>query len=322
MKNPPTSFRLPFALSPDVHPDVQAAIRYAFSGLKDVNDAISAIVPKLGAAAGQVTQNIVTNVSGGGGGSSPSSIGTVNQQVTGVYSLIQADYGALVLLGTAATFAITLPNTLSVPFFTIIENECLGLATLTPTSGTINNVASYALVVGQFALVFFDGTNWWATTIAQTFPKIPKEWIDSYNAITGLFTASQPRASDLIDSTVGSGPVVLDSGATLINPEIIDSVGSLGLLGQVLESTGSGVLWVSSGGLGPNFADSETPAGVIDGVNKTFTLAHSPSPAISLELFNNGLLQHAGGDYTLSGNTITFVVAPSIGTTLLAWYRY
>jgi hypothetical protein len=216
----PTSFRLPFVMTPDVHPDVQAAIRYAFSGIKDLQDAVTAIVPKLGGK-GTVTENIVTNVSGGGGGgSAPSSIGTVNQQVTGAYSLLQADFGALVLLETAATFAVTLPNTLSAPFFTIIENECLGLATLTPTTGTVNNNASYLLGVGQFALVFFDGTNWWATTIPQTLGAVSCQWVDSYNAVTGIFHTSQPRASCLADSTVGSGPVVLDSSPTIFDPTL------------------------------------------------------------------------------------------------------
>ena len=71
-----------------------------------------------------------------------------------------------------------------------------------------------------------------------------------------------------------------------------------------------------------NFADEETPAGAIDGVNKVFTLGHTPNPAASLQLFN-GLMQKPGGnDYTLAGNTITFTAAPSVGSTLLAWYRY
>lgn len=72
------------------------------------------------------------------------------------------------------------------------------------------------------------------------------------------------------------------------------------------------------------FADEETPAGAIDGVNTVFTLAHSPSPAKSLALFYNGLIQKSsGGDFTLSpGNTITFVSAPTAGSTLLCWYRF
>lgn len=73
----------------------------------------------------------------------------------------------------------------------------------------------------------------------------------------------------------------------------------------------------------PNFADDETPSGAINGINVTFTLAHGPSPAVSLQLFANGVLQlPAGIDYTLAGSTITFGVAPPGGTSLKAWYRY
>lgn len=76
----------------------------------------------------------------------------------------------------------------------------------------------------------------------------------------------------------------------------------------------------------PNFADEETPAGDIDGMNTVFTLAETPNPVGSLELFLNGALQQRGADYTLSGTTITFVTAPPVGpgvtSVLLAWYRY
>jgi hypothetical protein len=72
------------------------------------------------------------------------------------------------------------------------------------------------------------------------------------------------------------------------------------------------------------FADQETVSGTIDGTNTAFTLVNSPNPVGGLILFRNGLAQMAGQDYTLSGNTISFVTAatPQPGDTLLAWYRY
>ncbi len=50
----------------------------------------------------------------------------------------------------------------------------------------------------------------------------------------------------------------------------------------------------------------ETPAGAIDGLNDTFTLATTPVPAADLLLWKNGLFMTQGTDYTLAGNTITF----------------
>jgi hypothetical protein len=55
-----------------------------------------------------------------------------------------------------------------------------------------------------------------------------------------------------------------------------------------------------------------------------FTLASSPSPAGSLELYRNGLLQRQGSDYQVSGNAITFFLAsvPQAGDLLVASYRF
>ena len=73
------------------------------------------------------------------------------------------------------------------------------------------------------------------------------------------------------------------------------------------------------------FADNITPSGVIDGVNVTFTLPHTPNPVSSLSLYLNGVFQTNGVDYSLSGNTITYVTPPSIvlaAAPHIAFYRY
>ena len=75
--------------------------------------------------------------------------------------------------------------------------------------------------------------------------------------------------------------------------------------------------------VGPSFVDEESPAGVVDGVNTTFTLANAPNPASSLMLYRNGLLQKTGMDYSLSGATIQLVAGSGLqpADTLLASYR-
>ena len=77
------------------------------------------------------------------------------------------------------------------------------------------------------------------------------------------------------------------------------------------------------GGSAGVFLDAETPAGNVDGSNGTFTLASTPSPAASLALYRNGVLQKQGFDYALSSNAISFVSAaiPQPGDVLLASYR-
>ena len=77
------------------------------------------------------------------------------------------------------------------------------------------------------------------------------------------------------------------------------------------------------GGTQPNFVDSDSPAGLVDGANTTFTLSGVPSPPASLTVYRNGMLQKVVQDFTLSGNQIHFVAAaaPQAGDTLLASYR-
>ena len=70
------------------------------------------------------------------------------------------------------------------------------------------------------------------------------------------------------------------------------------------------------------FFDAETPGGIVDGTNTTFTLANPPSGS-SLMLFRNGMYMKAGFDYNLAASAIAFVPAavPQPADTLVASYR-
>jgi len=78
------------------------------------------------------------------------------------------------------------------------------------------------------------------------------------------------------------------------------------------------------GGIFPTYVDNETPAGLINGLNLTFTLNYPPSPASSLQLYRNGMRLVVNSDFTLSGQTITFFLSavPQAGDALTAQYRY
>ena len=45
---------------------------------------------------------------------------------------------------------------------------------------------------------------------------VTSNWLNSYTASTGLFTATQPAASDLSNGVTGSGLVVLQTGPSLL----------------------------------------------------------------------------------------------------------
>ena len=72
----------------------------------------------------------------------------------------------------------------------------------------------------------------------------------------------------------------------------------------------------------PTFADAETPGGIVDGTNNTFTLANTPLGA-SLMLFRNGLYMTPNFDYTLTGASFQFAAGtiPLPGDTLTGSYR-
>ena len=78
----------------------------------------------------------------------------------------------------------------------------------------------------------------------------------------------------------------------------------------------------------PVLVVSEEPAGTLNGTNKVFALSFTPAPA-SLLLALNGVAQNpgsgsplTGADYSISGPTITYAVAPKATDTHNAWYTH
>lgn len=110
----------------------------------------------------------------------------------------------------------------------------------------------------------------------------------------------------------------MSDGSRLLNPTTPG-----GLLSQVQGLlTAAESLVIQAITLGTYFVFNETPSGTKNGSNQVFTLSSTPKPAASVELSYNGqLLQAGGGDFTLSGNTITFVaIKPVASDVLLANY--
>ena len=73
---------------------------------------------------------------------------------------------------------------------------------------------------------------------------------------------------------------------------------------------------------GSNMVTRETPTGLVNGSNTTYTLANTPTVG-SDEVFLNGILLDpgAGNDYTISGATITMLVTPQTNDKLRVSYR-
>ncbi len=95
-------------------------------------------------------------------------------------------------------------------------------------------------------------------------------------------------------------------------------------LGNTVTSLSAQVNSITAGSSTAMFADGETPSGTMNGTNAIFSLATAPTPVASLQLFRNGLEQMSGIDFTLSGNTITFLNGniPKPSDIVQAFYRF
>jgi hypothetical protein len=164
--------------------------------------------------------------------------------------------------------------------------------------------SSSALTVAQVRIGMLTGSSSsGAGTSANQTPIVE-------SAVVGL-------VSDLAQRPI-KGPGFGTGSVAVINQngQIEAAVGDVGECIYVDGTSGP------CGGAASQFFDAETPGGIVDGSNTTFTLLNPPSGS-SLMLFRNGLYMSASLDYTLSGATITFPsgAIPQPGDTLIASYR-
>ena len=144
--------------------------------------------------------------------------------------------------------------------------------------------------------------------------------VPTYVTPTGDLTVNSSGVFELAANSVGT-PEIADEAVTLAKIETLDSakivIGTasgntqVALSGDVtMDETGAVTV---DGDIVLKLADlvkRETPAGDLDGVNVTFTLANTPKAGTE-DVFVNGVLQDAGAgnDYTIVGDTITMLYA-------------
>lgn len=134
--------------------------------------------------------------------------------------------------------------------------------------------------------------------------------------------AAMPRAADVDVWTEVTGLLVHVQEGTVNNNTLWLSDADSGGTIDTTSLTFTQIQIGGGGGLAQTaFVDRETPAGSVNGVNVTFTLANTPY-AGSEHVFVNGILQTSGGvDYSISGTTITMTVAPETGDVIRVSYR-
>ena len=203
---PPITAWVP-KISADPKPDeIHRLFTLAFQKLGNHATAFGIQQAKINSIKAGVSNTIIQGGGSGGGGSitpaTPGGIPVNNQSGVTSYATASTDDGALIVLSNASPIAVTLTSQ-SPPWSCFIANQSAlggGTATLTPASGTINGSATLVLLPSYFALVAFDGTNWFAATlpiVPVSFGAISHEFLTAYNAATGSFSAAQPAFTDI-----------------------------------------------------------------------------------------------------------------------------
>jgi hypothetical protein len=140
----------------------------------------------------------------------------------------------------------------------------------------------------------------------------------------------QNNSGTTLSSVDSSGNVVLEGTYLEVKDRTAPATPAAGRLRLFLDSStgelsirkaNGTVLSLETGAV--VFHDAEVPGGTVNGVNAVFTLQTAPSPAQSLQLAVNGVIQKPGVDFTLSSNTVTFLTGaiPATGDELVSWYR-
>ena len=215
------------AISQEVPWHTRQHIQLIYQKLNNHAQAIAAIKP------GTTTNNIteVNSTSSSGGSSMLSGLGGVNNQSGNTaYTTQNSDGGIVLVLDDASPVAVTLNAGVSVPWFLFATNLGAGLVTFTPTTGTINGGATFALPFDYTSVIAFDGTNWFATglpVVPATHTAVAHQFLTGYNATTGLFTAAQPAFTD-ISGTLAAAQLPAAGISTTIVTAQLTTLGAQG----------------------------------------------------------------------------------------------
>lgn len=131
----------------------------------------------------------------------------------------------------------------------------------------------------------------------------------------GQITSAVANATLAAEATAALG---LKSATTTVSV----SAATAPTAGQILTATSTTAATWQSPAASPTFRDRETPTGLVNGANTTYTLAFTPV-AGSEHVYLNGVLQEpgAGNDYTIATATITYLTAPLTGDKIRVSYR-
>jgi hypothetical protein len=229
--------------------------------------------------------------------------------------------GAVITPGppAATTIQITdvvgLPNALSL-------RPTMGTGFAVSRAAVVNAIGSVDGAAGNLTdCLHVDGSSGVCGTIGGPTMfvdgEIPSGAVNGSNVAFTLASMPNPSAS----VALSRNGLLLKQGLdyTLSSNSILFLTGAVPQTGDTIMAS-----YRLAGSLpGVGFVDGETPAGTVNGVNNLFTLTQSPNPAASLALYRSGVKLRSVADYSISGNTVTFVFGhvPQTGDILQCYYR-
>jgi len=207
--------------------------------------------------------------------------------------------------GAGQVNGLDVPLTVTVSGQTNVEDALVALETVTDNLDIFKTIS----VSGQPNIVA-DGTTDTITFAAGNDISITTD--STAGIVTIASTGADALTGSLGVERVGDdfrADLVTDGGIRVNGNELEIALDS----GEIMYHDGTSVV-------GHAFVVREAPTGAINGVNTTYTLANTPTNNTE-QIFLNGVLQEPGGeDYTISGNSITFVDAPETGDRIRASY--
>jgi hypothetical protein len=233
----PISQRLPFDVEGKAEPEVVANLRYNTSSIVDLNQAISALKTQVDAAhstaksavsavaAAVVSSGVTSFNTLAGNVTYFPFLGHVNDQLGNpAYTTQGSDDGAKIIVGDSSAVAITLDASVSLPWFTIIDNDSSSVATLTPSAGTLHGETTIPPM--GFGIVFFDGVDWWCGAVRLAscgqFGYVRPDCVSiGFDSSTGSIRTIG------IDSTIATAPLTIGGSPgsmVFLNGLLISSV--------------------------------------------------------------------------------------------------
>lgn len=182
------------------------------------------------------------------------------------------------------------------------------------------------LILAVNGIVLRPGTDYTLSGNTITLNSAPSstDWLRAWYDFGYLYNAEAPTASsplggifDLAAAPLSGTLLFFVNGLLALNGTDYTLSSNQADFVDAPDASDWELAWYTTSATS-GYSYNETPSGTINGTNTVFTLAASASGVMVVV---NGVLQAEGVDYTRSGGTITFLIAPASGDWIRVWSK-